>query len=315
MTNPEQQAVLTIVLMAAFADGNNDATERAEVKRITDSLSQGSEINVAALYQEVLLKRASLEGATLALASPETRRLAYELAVGVCDADGAMGQAEKEFLARLQGLLGFDAPAAEAASAFTAQAEALAVAPLASVSSSEPAMLSSTMPAEEQDRVILNYAILNGALELLPDTLASMAIIPLQMKMVYRIGKSYGFELDRGHIKDFLATAGIGAASQYVEQIGVKLIGQLFGRGLGSLVGGVAKQAVSSGFSFATTYALGKLAVRYYAGGRTFSTQVLKDAYAGLLGEAKGLQGQYMPAIREKARTVNVAQILQDVRQ
>ncbi|MCK7498350.1 MAG: hypothetical protein MZW92_52755 [Comamonadaceae bacterium] len=55
--------------------------------------------------------------------------------------------------------------------------------------------------------MILNYAILNGALELLPDSLASMAIIPLQMKMVYRIGKSYGYELDRGHVKDFLATA------------------------------------------------------------------------------------------------------------
>ena len=54
------------------------------------------------------------------------------------------------------------------------------------------------MPADEQDRVILNYAILNGALELLPDSLASMAIISLQMKMMYRIGKSYGFDLDRG---------------------------------------------------------------------------------------------------------------------
>lgn len=316
MTNQEQQAVLTVVLMAAFADGNNDPTERAEVKRIADSLAQGSEINVAAIYQDVLLKRASLEGSVQALGSPETRRLAYELAVGVCDADGAMGAAEREFLTRLQGVLGFDAPAAAEARAFTEQAEALAVAPLATVSPAEPAMLSSTMPAEEQDRVILNYAILNGALELLPDTLASMAIIPLQMKMVYRIGKSYGFELDRGHIKDFLATAGIGVASQYVEQIGVKLVGSLFGRGLvGGLLGGVAKQAVSSGFSFATTYALGKLAVRYYAGGRAFSTQVLKDTYASLLGEAKGLQGQYMPAIREKARTVNVAQILQDVRQ
>ena len=163
--------------------------------------------------------------------------------------------------------------------------------------------------------MILNYAILNGALELLPDSLATMAIIPLQMKMVYRIGKSYGYELDRGHIKDFLATAGIGMASQYVEQVGVRLRrSAVRPRPPGGLLGGAAKQAVSSGFSFATTYALGRLAVRYYAGGRTFSTQVLKDTYAQLLGEAKGLQQQYLPAIREKARTVNVSQILQDVR-
>ena len=130
--------------------------------------------------------------------------------------------------------------------------------------------------------MIPNYAILNGALELLPDSLATMAIIPLQMKMVYRIGKSYGYELDRGHIKDFLATAGIGMASQYVEQVGIRLLGSLFGKKrLRGMIGRMANQAISSGFSFATTYALGRLAVRYYAGGRTFSTQVLKDTYAG----------------------------------
>ena len=72
---------------------------------------------------------------------------------------------------------------------------------------------------------------------------------------------------------------------------------------------------MSSGFSFATTYALGRLAVRYYGGGRTFSAAVLKDTYAGLLGEAKTLETQYLPAIRERARTLDVKEILQDFRQ
>jgi uncharacterized protein (DUF697 family) len=178
-----------------------------------------------------------------------------------------------------------------------------------------PATRPASMTADEQDRMILNYAILNGALELLPDSIASMAIIPLQMKMVYRVGKAHGYDLDRGHIGEFLAAAGVGMASQYVERIGVRLVGRLFGRRmLGRLLGAAAKQAVSSGFSFATTYALGRLAVGYYAGGRTFSTEVLKDTYAGLLGEARGLQQQYLPAIQEKARTVNVAQVLQEIR-
>ena len=138
-----------------------------------------------------------------------------------------------------------------------------------------------------------------------------MAIIPLRMRRVYRIGKAYGFELDRAHIRDFLATAGVGMAAQYVEQVGVKLVGKVFG---GGLIGGLAKQAVSSGFSFAATYALGHLAKRYYARGRTLSAAVLKDTYTPLLGEARSLQGQYLPAIREKARTLDVAQILREVR-
>jgi uncharacterized protein (DUF697 family)/tellurite resistance protein len=315
MTDQEQKAIMTLVLMAAFADGRNDDKERANVTKVAESLSQGSDINVAAIYQEVLLKRASLDGAVAALTSPETKRLAYELCVGVCDADGAQGDAERAFLRTLQAALGFEPAESASATAFTANAEALAVVPLAKKSSIEPATSTGTMTSDEQDRLIMNYAILNGALELLPDTLASMAIIPLQMKMVYRIGQSYGFELDRNHIKEFLATAGVGMASQYVEQIGVKLVGQVFGRGLlGGLLRGAAGQSVSSGFSFATTYALGRLAVRYYAGGRKFSPQVLRDTYESLLGEAKSLQAQSWPAIQEKARTIDVAQVLQQIR-
>jgi uncharacterized protein (DUF697 family) len=133
--------------------------------------------------------------------------------------------------------------------------------------------------------------------------------------MVYRVGKAYGYDLDRGHIGEFLAAAGVGMASQYVEQVGIRLLSSLFGKKrLRGMIGQVASKAISSGFSFATTYALGRLAVRYYAGGRTFSTEVLRDACAGLLGEAKGLQQQHLPAIQEKARTVNAAQLLQEIR-
>ena len=315
MTDQERQAVLTLAIMAAFADGGADAAERSELKRAAESVNLGGDVDASAAFQNVEQKRVSLDDTVAALASPEARRLAYQLSVGVCHADGSLSDAERAFLFSLQEKLGFDPQAAAAAGTFTAHAEALAGAPLAAVTSEEPVTASGTMTAEEMDRVILNYAILNGALEILPNALATMAIIPLQMKMVYRIGKSYGFELDRGHIKDLLATAGAGMASQFVERIGAGLVGHLFGHGLlGRMLGGVASQVVSSGFAFASTYAMGKLAVRYYAGGRTFSTQMVKDTYNEFFSQAKGMQGQYAETIREKARTINVSQILQDVR-
>lgn len=315
MTEQEQKAVMTLVLMAAFADDRNEPKERQEVTRVAESLSDGGGVNVAAIYQDVLLKRATLDDAAAELTTPEVRRLAYELCVGVCDADGAQEEAERAFLTRLQRALGFDAAASVAAGSFSASADALASAPLAAVSKVEPPASEGTLGADEREQLVLNYAILNGALELLPDTLASMAIIPLQMRMVYRIGSSYGFELSQAHAKEFLATAGVGLASQYVEQIGVKLVGRMLGRGLlGAVLRGAAGQSVSSGFSFATTYALGRLAIRYYGGGRNFSADVLQDTYAGLLREARGLQDQYWPAIQEKARTVDVKQLLQEIR-
>jgi uncharacterized protein (DUF697 family)/tellurite resistance protein len=307
MSEPEQQSILTVALMAAFADGGKSAAEREAVKGIASSF--GGAVPPQ-LLQDVLLKRVTLAAAVQPLASAEHRQLAYEMAVAVCEADGAPTPVEREFLAGLERELGLDHGRAEA---FAREADAVAAAPLAVPTGAEPPY-ASTMSGAELDQMILNYAILNGALELLPDSLATVAIIPLQMKMVYRIGKTHGFELDRGHIKDFLATAGVGLTSQYVEQVGAKLIGGLLKKVGGGLLGGVGRQAVSSGFSFATTYALGHVARRYYAGGRTLSAADLKAAFQGMLGEAKGLQSRYAGEIEARARSVNLPQLLAEVR-
>jgi hypothetical protein len=64
------------------------------------------------------------------------------------------------------------------------------------------------------------------------------------------------------------------------------------------LLGGIGKQAVSSGMSFASTYALGHVAKSYYAGGRSFSTQMLRESFERVLGEAKGLQAATCPRCR-----------------
>jgi hypothetical protein len=67
-------------------------------------------------------------------------------------------------------------------------------------------------------------------------------------------------------------------------------------------------------FSFATTYALGQLAKRYYAGGRVMSTELLRETFQGLLGPAKQLQTQYLPQIQQKASTLDAAQVMALVR-
>jgi uncharacterized protein (DUF697 family) len=220
------------------------------------------------------------------------------------------------FLADVRTSLGLDASAA----GFSQQAEEIAAVPMAAAAGTAVAagaasgVATNAPDAAELDKSILNAAILNGALELLPETLSTMAIIPLQMKLVYRIGQAHGYQLDSGHIKDFLATVGVGLTSQYLEQAGRKLLGGLLGKVGGGLLRGLGNQAVSSGMSFASTYALGHVAKRYYAGGRTLSTQMLKDAFAGVVKEGQGLQAQYLPAIQEKARTLDAGKVLSLVR-
>ena len=318
MTPTETQAIVTVSLLAAFADGDKHERERAEIKRIADGLSQADGIHLPTLYQDVLMKRVTLTSVVPALASNEARQLAYEMAVCVCDADGAQSAAEQVFLSELGRALQVNAPAA---AEFRQQAEAMASAPLAGAAGVAGAVGVPGTPAAAAsidhaalDAAILNAAIVNGALELLPETLSTMAIIPLQMKLVYRIGKAHGYELDSGHVKDFLATAGVGLTSQYLEQAGRKLLGGLLGKVGGGLLRGIGNQAVSSGMSFASTYALGHVAKRYYAGSRSLSTQMLKDAYASVTQQAQGLYSQHLPAIQQRARTLDAGQVMAMVR-
>ncbi|MDB5941076.1 MAG: hypothetical protein JWQ13_642 [Ramlibacter sp.] len=330
MTQTDTQAILSISLMAAFVDGDKHDREREEVKRIAEALARSEAVHLPTLMQDVLMKRVDVAGAAAALQSAESRQLAYEMAVCVCDADGVQSVPEQQFLTALRGSLGLDAGRARQ---FAEDAEALAASsvdgpilpaapgvaasgavPTAAVPASAAGLRTANVSDQELDRMILNGAITNGALELLPETLSTMAIIPLQMRMVYRIGQAYGYQLDSGHIKDFLATVGVGLTSQYLEQAGRKLLGGLLGRVAGGLGRGLGNQAVSSGMSFAATYALGHVARRYYAGGRTLSTQMLREAYASITNEAQGLQGRYLPQMQDQARTMDVGKVLAMVR-
>ncbi|MDZ4098073.1 MAG: DUF533 domain-containing protein [Methylophilaceae bacterium] len=311
-------AILSIAVLASFADGKKAEVEREQIRNIMESLqTEGTQLDLAKLYQDVLLKRIDLAKAAANITDHSHRQLAYEMAVCVCDADGVMTAEEQRFLQELKSHLQLDDVEAEQ---IAEPAHAIAAAStIAAVTHTEqpakPATISvSSVPEADLDKSILNYAILNGALELLPQSWASMAIIPLQIKMVYAIGKAHGYQLDKGHITEFLTTAGVGMTSQYLEQFGRKLIGGLLGQIAGGMGKGIGRAATGMAFSFATTYALGHLAKRYYSGGRQMETAVLRDTFQQLLGPAKNLQQQYIPQIQQKASTLDAGSIMNMVR-
>jgi uncharacterized protein (DUF697 family)/tellurite resistance protein len=306
MRAEDQKAILAIALLAAFADGAKDDREREEVRRIAESLATASPaIDLRTLYQDVLLKRFGLDEAVVALRDDGLRNYAYEMALCVCEADGQTTAAERRFLDQLKVSLGLG----------NDQARAIEreVDPIVAATSTVTASNSGGNNAEI-DQSILNYALLNGALELLPQSWASMAIIPLQIKMVYGIGQTHGVTLDQGHIKEFIAAAGVGLTSQYLEQFGRKLLGGLLGKVAGKTAGKIGRAATGMAFSFATTYALGHLAKRYYAGGRQMNGELLRETYQSLLGPAKELQTRYLPQIEQKAATLDVSQVMAMIR-
>ena len=299
---PENRAIVGICILAAFADGAQGEDERARIQQIVNGFS-GECPDVATVYQDVLGGKFPLAAAAGRLQTPSARALAYEMAVCVCNADGVVNDAEKKFLADLHQALQLDAAATDehqqTAQALAAQPPAIAA----------PQVSDANRDAE-LDKMILNAAILNGALEIMPQTLATMAIVPLQMRLVYRIGKTCGYELDRGHIKDFLATVGVGLTSQVFEGFTRQLIGGFTRRLAGGLLGGLMGQAAGSAVAFASTYALGQVARKYYASGRTLSAAQLKEVFSAMLADGRSLQDRYAGDIRQRSQQVNVAELL-----
>lgn len=321
MNAEQQRALLAIALYAAFADSVKHEREREEIRSIAESLgNEPGAPDLAHLYQDVLLKRLSIDSAAAALRDPGARQLAYEMAVCVCNADGRKSETERRFLDGLKVLLKLDAVQTEVieggadAIVDLAEAAAPAVAAGATVAPGPVVATQPRVPETELDKSILNHALLSGALELLPQSWASMAIIPLKIKMVYGIGKTYGVELDQGHVKEFIATAGVGLTSQYLEQVGRKLLSGLLGKAAGKTFGKVGGATAGMAFSFATTYALGQLSKRYYGGGRMMNTAMLRDTFQNLLEPAKQMQTRYLPQIRQQAETLDLGRVMAMVR-
>ena len=310
MNEAEQRATLAVALMAAFADGMRDERERAAVESLVAQLNgaAGGALDVAAVYQDLTQRKPDIAEVVKPLVTQQSRQFAYEAAVGVAHADGATTDAESAFLAQLAAALALPAPAAQtlAATASNMASAATTMPAIAATSSqtSRPAPDSAALDAS-----ILNAAITNAALELLPESLALMAIIPLQMKLVYRIGQAYGFELDGSSVKDFLATLGVGLTAQYLEQFGRKLLGGLLGSVAGGIGRSIGHQAASSGMAFASTWALGQVARQYYAGGRTLDAEKLRAAFGPLLSQARELGTRYAGQIQQRAQGIDLSNL------
>ncbi len=294
--SPNNESLLAICLFAAFSDGEHSDSEREQITRIATELESE---NLAEISRKILMGKTSIESAVSGLEPGQNRLLAYEMARAICEAGGSITTPEQEFLTRLRQALELSASDSKSVDD---EVDALSLAPVSSAAVPTGAADNSSM--------ILKYSILNGALELLPETFATMAIIPMQMKMVYRIGKAHGVEQDRSLIKEFLATAGVGIGSQVVEGFARKLMGG-FGKKLGGKTAGkIANQMTGSAFSFASTYAIGHVAEKYHSAGGNLSGNELKSLFNTLSEQAKGLHAQHLPAIKERAKSLSPASIL-----
>jgi uncharacterized protein (DUF697 family) len=288
-------------MLAARADGTVDNAEQRAIDAVAARMQNPDITNLAQQVAAGQLRAADLASR---LSDAEARRTAYEGALAIVNADGSANESERAFLDELRAALGLsNAEVAEAMRMATALAEA----PVSGVQAGQP-------PAGPVDEFILQQAILTGAIEILPDGLANIAILPLQLRMVYQIGQRHGQKLDFDQIKDLAATLGLGAAAQSLESVAMKLIGGLAGGLLGGIVGGTSRIATGAIITFSATYALGHVADQYYAQGRRLSIADLKALFARFQDDAKTIYPRIEQQVHRQAGTLNLQSLLAGLR-
>ena len=275
MDNLQTKSILTVALMAAFADGLKDEREREAIRKLAETLGAEASIDLPAWYRDVLLSRPDLAEVVQPLDTQGLRQYAYEMAVGVVNADGSQNAAEAAFLAQLAAALKLPATAAESVAQ---QASAMAGAAVEQTGRRRLLAWHSAATRRGWHRSWQGECQRRGDGQDHPERIDHQCGARTAARVdrvdgdhpaavAPRVPHRQGVRLRDGHLhaKDFVATLGVGLTSQYVEQFGRKLLGGLLG-GLGGGLGrSLGRQAASSGLSFATTYAIGRVAQRYYA--------------------------------------------------
>jgi uncharacterized protein (DUF697 family)/tellurite resistance protein len=288
----EQQAIISIALMAALADGQQSDAETASLAAISKEFSED-------LFSEVASGDVTLESQVALLTTPEAKQHALETAIAVCHADGTTNEAETEFLYKLRSALQLPSDAGQLQ---LEQANTMAT---TSVNSPISDASSVTDGTDATENLILSHSVIAGALQLLPQGLANLAVLPVQTKMVYQIAEKYGHKPNRENITDLLAIVGVGIASQVVGGIARGLLRGVAGR----FMGGVAGTAADAAVSFGTTFALGGVAKKYYEQDRKIDAEDIKKVFAERLEQGKTLYSKYSARVSDKAKSLSSSDI------
>jgi len=304
MTELEKEYIALTCVAAACADGHLGAAERQRIQDLLTEMGWGDRDP----FRTALSRPVDPAAVAGAVRDPAARRMAYQMAVVVCQSDGVLTEGETAFLARLQEAFGLS----------DAAATGMRLEASHYVDPGLPPAPTGPAPTGDSAQSILRYAILAGAAELLPQTAATMVVLPLQMKLVYEVGRRHGVTLDASQVGELVAAFGMGAAAQMVEGFARRLLGSVArgvgGKVLGGLMGGAAGTAAGALMSFSTTYALGHTAETYYARGRRLSEKDLRELFEKFREDARTIYPRVEAEIRDQAARLDAEELLGKVR-
>ena len=297
MQENEGIAALKILVAVAKADGKLLDEERTALEGALAGVTLPDGITLDTLLKE----EPDLEAQLQAITSPAAREEAYRAALSLAYADGECADAERTILDRMRFAFGLDEKNATLVQQIVAETKDT-VLPTHIKKIDDPKVRSAEITEDT-----LKYAIMSAVLGAFPvpglAVVTDVFVVGLQTKLVRDVGQYFGHTLDKQAAGTLLGGVVGGAGMRIAVNNLVKLV-----PGWGSVVGAMT--------SFATTWAIGRMAERYFESGGKAKPEDLKSTFTAAKKEGQAAYEKNKGRIDDKAKASKsvLAQLNEDLK-
>ena len=270
MALSEQEAVASFRVLVCMAKA--DGVLHDEERKALEAGLKGIRLPKGTTLTNLLDEDANLGALLQQLTSDEARAQSYQAAFTMAYADGECTLDEQKLLERLKAELKIPDEKVSWTKRIVGEARDTFL-----PSNIQPLADPQKRAAEIREDVV-KYSTLSAVLGLNPVPVVSiateLAAVGVQVKMIRDVGQYYGHRIDKTAAKSLMAGVGVGTGAR----IAVNSLFKVF-PGVGSVV--------AAGTNFAATYAIGKMAEKWFDGGMKADPKQLGKEFKAAEREGK----------------------------
>lgn len=277
----EATACLRALVAVAKADNKITADERATLASALSVLPASGDL------EPYLDETVDLNAVLADVRSPAAREQLWQSAYTMVHADGEATPDERILLDKMRAALQISDASVSTTQRILAETKDTLL-----PSNIDP-IADPVRRQKEIDQDVLKYSVLSAVLGAFPvpgvAIATDLAIVALQVKLVRDVGQYWGHKVDKDAAKTLLAGLGLGTGARIAVSNLAKLVP----------VWGSAFGATSA---FATTWALGRIANRYFENGQSGDVTQLRKEMKSLEKEGKEAYAREQATIEAKRK-------------
>lgn len=281
ISEKEAVASLRALVCMAKADGVLQDQELRALQGALEGVALPGGVTLGSLLAEAV----DFDEQLASLTTPELKEQLFKSAYSMAHADGSCSPVEQALLDKMSASLSIPTEQRSLlARLFTETKRTV-------LPSSIEAVTDPEARAIEIHNDVVKYAILSGILGANPipglAIASDLAVVALQVKLVRDIGQYWGHTVDKKAALSLLGGVGIGTGARLAVSQLAKLV-----PGWGSAFGAAT--------SFASTFALGRVADEFFSSSNAASMESLKDRFKEAEAEGKEVYRHSLAAISAK---------------